>query len=89
VSDIEPGRALYLEHWGAFVLRPVDSATTRLIIRTRDEGTPNLKLVLSAPFNVLVFEPAHFIMQRGMMRGIRSRAESGIAARGTAKGGRA
>ena len=76
MAAVEPGRGLYLENWGAFVLRPVDSNTTRLIIRTRGAGTPDLNMVVLGPFNVFVFEPAHFIMQRGMMRGIRGRAET-------------
>jgi hypothetical protein len=32
--------------------------------------------VVFGPLNVLVFEPAHFIMERGMMRGVRDRAEA-------------
>jgi hypothetical protein len=27
-------------------------------------------------FSLLVFEPAHFIMERGMLRGIKQRAEA-------------
>lgn len=76
VAAVDPGRGLYLENWGAFVLRPVDSNTTRLIIRTRGAGTPDFTMVVLGPLNVFVFEPAHFIMQRGMMRGIRGRAET-------------
>ena len=76
VTAVDPGRALYLENWGAFVLRPIDSTATRFIIRTRGEGTPNFTMVALGPFNVFVFEPAHFIMQRAMMRGIRNRAEA-------------
>ena len=76
VTAVESGRGMYLENWGAFVLRPIDSNTTRLVIRTRGEGTPNLTMVALGPVNVFVFEPAHFIMQRGMMRGIRNRAEA-------------
>lgn len=82
VSDVVPGRALVLENWGSFVLVPVDSATTRLIIRTRGEGKPTLPGLLFGPLNVFVFEPAHFIMQRGMLRGVRERAER--PGRGTA-----
>jgi hypothetical protein len=76
VTHVEPARALILENWGAFVLRPVDSATTRLIVRTRGDGAPSFLGVLLGPVEVFVFEPAHFIMQRGMLRGIRDRAES-------------
>jgi hypothetical protein len=75
VGEVVPGRALYLENWGAFVLRPVDSTTTRFIIRTRGPERPSLPMVALAPLTVFVFEPAHFIMQRGMMHGIRRRAE--------------
>lgn len=76
VAALEPGRGMYLERWGAFVLAPVDSASTRLIIRTRGAAAPpNVASVLLGPLNVFVLEPAHFIMQRGMMRGIRERAE--------------
>jgi hypothetical protein len=75
VSDVVPGRAIVLENWGSFVVRPIDSATSRLIIRTRGEGRPTLLGVVLGPLGVFVLEPAHFIMQRGMMRGIRDRAE--------------
>jgi hypothetical protein len=75
VIGVEQGRAILLEGWGAFVLDPVDEGTTRLIIRTRGDGTPSVTSTLLAPFGLLVFEPAHFIMQRGMMLGIKARAE--------------
>jgi len=75
VLDVIPGRALILENWGAFVVEPVDSSTTRLIVRTRGAGNPSFAGLVFGPLNVFVFEPAHFIMQRGMLRGIRDRAE--------------
>jgi len=75
VLDVLPGRALILEKWGAFVVQPVDSQTSRFIVRTREPGTPSLAGIVFGPFNVFVFEPAHFIMQRGMLRGVRDRAE--------------
>lgn len=78
VAQLQPGRAMYLENWGAFVLQPIDSTTTRLIIRTRSAPElPNVGSVVTGPLSVFVVEPAHFIMQRGMMRGIRRRAETG------------
>ena len=70
-----PGRAIVLERWGAFVLEPVDANTTKLHIRLRGEGTPTVASSLLAPVGLLVFEPAHFIMERGMMLGIKRRAE--------------
>lgn len=42
---------------------------------TDTEGKPSLVGVPLAPFGLLVFEPAHFIMERGMLRGIKRRAE--------------
>jgi len=78
VTTIEPERVIGLENWGTFVLRPVDSSTTRLIVRTRGAGEPSLAAFLTAPLEVFVFEPAHFIMERGMLRGIRRRAEEGV-----------
>ena len=76
VVQIVPGRALVLENWGAFVVRPQDDGTTRLHIRLRGEGRPSLAGVLLGPANLLVFEPAHFVMERGMLRGIKARAGS-------------
>jgi hypothetical protein len=72
IVRLVPNRAMVLENWGAFVLVPVNDTTTRMIVRTRGDGKPNVML---APFGFLVFEPAHFIMQQKMLRGIRDRAE--------------
>ena len=71
VVRLEPQRALVLGGWGAFVLEPKDGYT-RLIVRTRGNGKPNVAL---APFGLLVLEPAHFIMERRMLLGIKERAE--------------
>ncbi|NUO63270.1 MAG: hypothetical protein HOQ11_05015 [Gemmatimonadaceae bacterium] len=78
VTHVVPNRALVLENWGSFVLQPIDSTTTRLIIRTRGEGKPSALGLVLGPVNVFVFEPAHFIMQTGMLRGIRERAEGRV-----------
>lgn len=75
VSAVDSGRALVLENWGAFTLRPIDEHTTQLHIRQRNPGRPGALGTLVAPVGLLVFEPAHFIMQRGMLRGIKQRAE--------------
>ena len=82
VLDVVPGRAIVLQNWGAFVLHPVDSMTTKFFVRTRGDGKPSLLSVLLGPVNLFVFEPAHFIMQRGMMLGIRDRAESMLEPKG-------
>jgi hypothetical protein len=75
VAEVVPGRALVLDGWGAFVLQPLNDSTTRLIARTRGDGEPSLTALPMAPAGLLVFEPAHFIMQRGMLMGIKKRAE--------------
>jgi hypothetical protein len=56
----------WVDTW-ALVLEPVDENTTRLIMRTRNA------IRLSW---IDWIEPGVFIMQRGMLRGIRQRAES-------------
>ena len=65
---------------GAFVLEPVDSAATRLIVRTRGGGRDNLASLALSPLGLMVMEPAHFIMERRMLLTLRDRVES---ARGT------
>ena len=75
ISALDEGRAMVLEDWGTFALRPVDDSTTRLLIRTRGTATPTPDGMLVAPVGLLVFEPAHFIMERRMLLGIRERAE--------------
>ena len=75
VAHLDPGRAIVLQNWGAFVVRPIDARTSRLQIRLRGDGTPTVRGALLGPLGLLVFEPAHFIMERGMMRGIKERAE--------------
>jgi len=77
VLAIEPERTIVLENSWTFFLRPINAHSTRLIIRGRGEFNPDLK---NALLNFLlwrgVFEPAHFIMERKMMLGIKDRAEA-------------
>jgi hypothetical protein len=75
VTQMEPGRAMVLEQWGAFVLSPIDAHTTRMHVRTRGSGVPTLSGIAITPLQLLLFEPAHFIMERGMLLGIKRRAE--------------
>jgi len=75
IEQFVPNRVMVLRGWGAFIVQPVDARTTRLLVRTRGGGEPNVAL---APFGFLVFEPAHFIMERGMLIGIKARAEGRI-----------
>jgi hypothetical protein len=78
VARVDPGSALVLENWGAFVLVPQGREATRLIVRTRGGGPEEETLlhILLGPAGLLAFELPHFIMQRGMMLGIKARAEA-------------
>jgi hypothetical protein len=75
VSELEPGQAMVLENWGAFVLLPTEDGKTRFIIRSTigQERTP----VWAAVLDVMTFELPHFIMERRMMLQIKSLAEGG------------
>ncbi|HSA54971.1 MAG TPA: hypothetical protein VLE53_04665 [Gemmatimonadaceae bacterium] len=75
VARIDPGRALVLENWGSFVLHPVNGSRCILHVRTRGAGQPSVAALPLAPLGLLLFEPAHFLMERGMLLGIRKRAE--------------
>ncbi|MCP4747242.1 MAG: hypothetical protein GY874_14040 [Desulfobacteraceae bacterium] len=73
VTAVDPGRAFVLENWGAFVLKPIDENTTRLIIRTHGRKNQNIKDLIK---NIII-EASHFIMERRMMIGIKELAEAG------------
>ena len=61
--------------WG-FYLKAVNERSTRLIIRGRGNRPPGL---LSWFGHYVLFEPAHFVMERKMMFGIKQRAENAVA----------
>lgn len=71
ISHLDPGRSFVLKGWGAFVLNPIDRHTTRMIIRTHAVSRSGLMRL----FEFFIGEPAHFIMERGMLLGIKRRAE--------------
>jgi hypothetical protein len=85
VAEVLPEEALVLaapwsEHGGAsgvwsFTLRPIDERTTRLIVRNRAVYQPNLGVMGNVLMWHVLFEPAHFIMQRKMMYEIKRLAE--------------
>lgn len=77
ITEMEAGRAMVLENWGAFHLEPVSDHVTRMHIRTRGPGVPTVSGIAITPVQLLLFEPAHFIMERGMMLGLKQRAEAG------------
>lgn len=75
LSLVEQGRAMVLENWGAFVLVPVDAHTTRFIVRTRNGQPPSPVGLALSWLGLVTFEPVHFIMERGMLQGVKTRVE--------------
>jgi len=61
-----------------FVLEEVDADSTRLIVRSRVDGRPRY---LIKAFYTLLLEFPHFVMERGMLKGIKRRAESARSSR--------
>ncbi len=70
VTYLEPERVLSLNGW-TFYLRPIDERTTRLIVRY----PMHAEELVNAPLSFSIFEPAHFVMETGMLLGIKERAE--------------
>ncbi len=78
VSIVEPERAIVVGSntldpctWGIY-LKPIGPNSTRLIARVRSEWKST---VLMNFVNYALFEPAHFIMERKMLRTIKHLAE--------------
>jgi hypothetical protein len=61
-----------------FILEPMGSAKTRLIVRARGPARVSL---LGLAFDRGIFEPVHFVMERRMMVGLRALAETGWRSR--------
>jgi hypothetical protein len=58
----------------AFVLREAEGGRTRLLVRSRVDGAPR---ALTRVLYVLLLEFPHFVMEQGMLKGIKKRAEGG------------
>jgi hypothetical protein len=71
VTMLEPQHTLVLGNGWTFALHSVDADTTRLIVRY--PMRPNE--FFNPAFTYAVFEPAHFVMESGMMLGIKRLAE--------------
>lgn len=63
----EPGHALVLEMFGAYVIVPIDEQTSRLIVRG---VSPSVDLLTK-----MVIYPTIFTMERRMLLGLKARAE--------------
>jgi hypothetical protein len=76
VKRIDPGRTMVLQgHDGGtwtFHVDPVDEETSRFVVRGR-KSMPKTRLGYTLRY--VFYELPHFIMERGMMRGIKARAE--------------
>jgi hypothetical protein len=70
--------------WGLYV-KEIDEKTTRLIVRNRWVRRPGLVTWLG---NYGLLEPAHFVMERKMMLGIKARAEGRAPRREKSPGAR-
>jgi hypothetical protein len=89
IARLDPNRDLVLtspEDWGrivrhehardgawSFVVVPTSSGTSKLIVRSRGPEEPGFAAALA---RALVLDPAHFIMERRMMRRIKALAEN-------------
>jgi len=67
-----PNSSNYSAFSWCFYLESIDFGATRLVVRSRYYYPPGLMDVLS----MFTIEPAHFIMEQKMMKGIRDRAEN-------------
>lgn len=72
VTALDPERALVLGDGWTLALRPLDEERTRLVVRYPYDYDGE---VLDMLYYYTVFEPAHFVMESGMMLGIKERAE--------------
>lgn len=59
----------------SFTLRPMGNQRTRLIVRGRTSTPTGLASWLARRVELLLLEPGYFVMERGMLRGIKRRAE--------------
>ncbi|MDX5480765.1 MAG: hypothetical protein LPK07_03695 [Hymenobacteraceae bacterium] len=71
VAALKEHQYIVLQGWGAFVLQPIDARTTRFIIRSH---APKDGLAFSV-LRFLLLDPIHFLMERGMLLGIKKRSE--------------
>ena len=71
VVDLEENHYLVLKGWGAFVLKPIDNNTSRLLIRSHGKKSGwGMRLLL-----FLLLDPIHFLMERRILIGLKERAE--------------
>ncbi len=69
IKALEPGRMIYL--WGSILVQPIDATHARLFSRTRTPPAPWLATAISE----FSYDWFHFVMERGMLLGVKARAE--------------
>ena len=72
VSFVKPNEYYSLSGW-TFYLQAIDTANTRLIVRYPSMEIKQSKFTTA--YYYALFEPLHFIMESGMMMGIKQRSE--------------
>jgi hypothetical protein len=72
VSFAKPNEYYSLSGW-TFFLQAIDSTTTRLIVRYPSMEIKQSKFTTA--YYYALFEPLHFIMESGMMMGVKQKAE--------------
>jgi hypothetical protein len=94
VTEIGPERTLVmlqqlptggLSSW-RFNLRPLGASAARLLVRARPRPLSTRADRVAREVELLLLEPGYFVMERGMLRGLKTRAErthgiTGVAAR--------
>jgi hypothetical protein len=62
----------------SFVLRAQADGNARLLVRTRASEPPRASTRVQRALELLLLEPGYFVMERGMLRGIKRRAEAQV-----------
>lgn len=75
ITSWDPPRTMTLARWGTFVVRPIDDSTSRLLVHARPARAHAIAALPLAWLGLYFIEPAHFVMERRMLLGIRERAE--------------
>jgi hypothetical protein len=74
IQAYEAGKSLYL--WGSITVLPVNAQTSRLLLRTRTAPT-SWPIEIISKFS---YDWMHFVMERGLLLGIKARAEGSLNA---------
>lgn len=81
ITHWNPPHEMVLAQWGAFRVRAIDDSTSRVLVQARGPGDYSFRMLFISPLSFYFVEPAHFIMERGMLLGIKARAERKVASR--------